>query len=79
MGSKKAKKLQKVAKTFFCQHCDYITSRKSSYDKHLQTIKHLEKVGPNGSKKEKKLQKLEKNIQTKYICEICDKEYQTRG
>jgi len=34
------KKLQKVATEFICNECDYITTRKSSYDKHLQTRKH---------------------------------------
>ncbi len=75
MGSKKEKKLQKVAKSFSCQYCDYITFRKSSYDKHLQTIKHKENVGPNGSKMDEKVAKSCKS----YICEFCEKEYQTRG
>ena len=75
MGSKKEKKLQKVAKSFSCPYCDYITFRKSSYDKHLQTIKHKENVGPNGSKIKEKVA-----ISCKrYICEFCEKEYQTRG
>lgn len=75
MGSKKEKKLQKVAKSYSCHHCDYFTSRKSSYDKHLHTIKHKENVGPNGSKMEEKVAKSCKS----YICEFCEKEYQTRG
>jgi hypothetical protein len=33
-------KLQKVAHEFFCEKCNYNTSKKSSYDKHLLTAKH---------------------------------------
>ena len=33
-------KLQKVATEYKCDCCDYITSRKSSYDKHILTAKH---------------------------------------
>jgi hypothetical protein len=33
---------KKVAKTFVCEKCDYITVRKSSYDKHILTSKHKE-------------------------------------
>ena len=29
-----------VAKVFYCSSCDYTTSRKSSYDKHILTYKH---------------------------------------
>ena len=43
-----SEKLQKVAKKFSCLKCDYNTSRKSSFDKHLQTLKH--KFECNGSK-----------------------------
>ena len=34
-------KLLKVAKEYKCLNCDYITSRKSSYDKHILTAKHI--------------------------------------
>ena len=33
-------KVAKVATNYFCEKCDYFTSRKSSYDKHLGTDKH---------------------------------------
>ena len=38
--------LRKVAKIFRCKKCEYATSRKSSYDKHLSTGKH--KMVTNG-------------------------------
>ena len=31
---------QKVANWFYCNICDYNTSKKFNYDKHLQTNKH---------------------------------------
>ena len=34
-------KLRKVAKEYKCLCCDYVTTRKSSYDKHILTAKHL--------------------------------------
>jgi hypothetical protein len=43
-----SKKLLKVAPFFCCQYCDYTTSKKSSFDKHLRTDKH--KNMHNGSK-----------------------------
>jgi hypothetical protein len=43
-----SKKLLKVAPKFCCQKCDYVTSKKSSFDKHLSTDKH--KNDPNDSK-----------------------------
>ena len=35
------KSSKKVATKFICNNCDYITSRKYNYDKHLTTPKHL--------------------------------------
>ena len=35
-----AKSCKKVAPTFYCEKCDYATSRKSSWKKHLETRKH---------------------------------------
>jgi hypothetical protein len=43
-----SKKLQKVANFFSCNICDYNSCRKSSFEKHLSTVKH-QKVA-NGSK-----------------------------
>ena len=68
--SKTSKNEQKRAKTsnfFFCEKCDYSTSRKSNYDRHLVSIKHLEKTGKN----KKKWQNLTKKSVFK-ICELCD-------
>ena len=58
------KKLRKVAKSYYCELCDYSCSRKSSFDKHLSTRKH--KMVVNGSKSCKN--------EKKYLCE-CGKSY----
>ena len=68
--AKRAKNEQKRAKTskkFFCEICDYSTSRKSNYDRHIESIKHLEKTDI----KPKKWQNLTKKSVFK-ICELCD-------
>ena len=61
-------KLQKVAKEYKCLCCDYITSRKSSYDKHILTAKHL--MVTNGNK-------TVANNNNSYICS-CGKEFKYR-
>ncbi len=56
---------------FSCENCDYKTSRKSSFDKHLLTSKHSVNATFNT-----KVAKSCKNIF--YTCEICDKTYKSR-
>tara|TARA_B100000035_G_scaffold124356_1_gene105875 strand:- start:2213 stop:3157 length:945 start_codon:yes stop_codon:yes gene_type:complete len=59
------KKCQKRAPIFLCKECNFETSKKSNYDKHLLTAKH--KMVTNGNKK------MPKNAA--HICEWCLKEY----
>ena len=78
MFPKVAKSSKKVA-NFYCANCDYTTSRKYNYDKHLRSKRHLEKAFPNVSKAFPKSSKNEqKNIKV-YMCEYCNKEYSTRS
>jgi len=54
---------------YVCTNCDYKTSRKSQFDRHLLTAKHkkltnLTKIVPNGSEE--------------HICGLCKKNYSTR-
>ena len=75
MSPKVAKSCQKKPKRysqFICEDCNYTTCRKSSYNKHLLTKKHLQNTGQFAVQKLPKVAKL-------YVCEICDNEYQTRG
>ena len=56
---------KKVPKTFYCESCDYKTSRKSQYDRHLLTQKHkLELIDNKKSSK----------IESQFLCE-CGREY----
>tara|TARA_R110002012_G_scaffold278402_1_gene466048 strand:- start:19518 stop:20531 length:1014 start_codon:yes stop_codon:yes gene_type:complete len=65
--SKNEQKRAKTSKKFFCEICDYTTSRKSNYDRHLESTKHLEKMGD----RPQKWQNLTKKNVFK-ICELCD-------
>ena len=51
---------------FCCIQCDYNTSRKNQYDKHLLTSKH--------EKTTKRLQQTTKNL-PEFICDVCNKTY----
>ncbi len=57
---------------FYCITCDYLTSRKSSFDKHILTLKHT-KVTLG----DKKLQKVAKSC--KIVCNYCNKEFTSRN
>ena len=58
---------QKISKKYLCEICNYITSRKSNMDSHLNSAKH--KMEINGNKN----QQILSNIH----CETCNKKYQT--
>ena len=62
------KSCEKVAYKFYCDKCNYNTSRKSSYDKHITTSKHLQLTNVNSELTES----------CSYICNICDKKYKSR-
>ena len=55
---------------FNCKLCNYITERKSDYNKHITTIKH----------KNKELANIEKNLenQKNFICDKCNKQLSTK-
>jgi hypothetical protein len=67
---------QKLQETTYvsynCKTCDYITSRKSSYDKHTSTSKH-QKVANGITLETKSCKKLQ------YTCLNCDKEFLNRS
>jgi len=67
-------KLQKSCMNYYCKHCDYATSRKSSYNKHILTLKHVKYE--NGTIMEpESCKKLQKSCNNNYICNNCNKEY----
>ena len=73
--AKSCKKLQK----FYCEQCDYSTSRKSSYTKHLSCKKHIQLSFPNVSKTFPKVAKSCKSVKKIYVCEYCNNEYSNRS
>jgi hypothetical protein len=62
-------KAQKHSPKFVCEKCDYKTSKKNDYERHLLTQKHVDNVSAtNGN-----------TIPAKpYICDNCDKTYKDR-
>ena len=66
---------KKVAHKFYCQKCNYTTSRKSSYDKHILTSKHLQLTNVNNmlTKSCEKVAEL-----FTFTCYMCNKKYKSR-
>ena len=64
---------------YCCEKCQYITQRKSSYDKHIITLKHIKVANGNNfaSLETKSCKKLQKS--QFYSCELCQKEFLNRS
>jgi hypothetical protein len=67
-----AKSCEKLPCKFMCEVCDYSTSKKSSYDKHLLTVKHINRIKMNNLEQEKE----QKDY---FICNTCNKIYKARN
>jgi len=68
--------LPKFCSKYFCEYCDYTTSKKSSYTTHLLSAKHTKQVfGDAGDANSAKILLSVK----KYTCEICKKIYMSRN
>jgi len=65
----------KNAKDFYCEKCDFICSKKSDWDRHERTRKHINRINLN-SLEQKKGVKENKRI---YNCKNCNKEYKARN
>ncbi len=61
----------KVATEFICELCDYKTSRKNNYDKHILTSKHINVTNCNTFE-------CKKTEEKDYMCGICSKKYNSR-
>jgi len=72
------KNMPKICSSFFCENCDYKTSKKSSYDNHLSTDKH--KRVTNGDKKGQKHAEnmLENSTPSNVFICSCGKQYHHR-
>jgi len=64
-------KLLKSCENYFCKKCDYNTSRKSSYIKHISTRKHQKTTQNNA--------KVAKSCETPYMCDHCEKIFSDRA
>jgi hypothetical protein len=75
MTTNSQKKMQKNAKKFYCKYCDFHTSNKFNYDKHLLTAKHQ-----NTTKYVENTIFLQENARPgeQFICQ-CGKTYPYRG
>ena len=62
--------MPKICPRFYCKNCDYGTSKKSSYDNHKRSAKHVKLINNN-----KNMPKL----CSKYICEYCNNMYNDRA
>jgi len=63
------KSCPKVAHEYFCERCDYHTSKTSSFNKHLLTAKHCLLSKTNN--------KVAKSC-SEHICSNCNKTYKSR-
>jgi hypothetical protein len=66
----------KVAHRFNCSICDYFTDKKSSYDKHLLTVRHMELTKVN--KNEQKSCSQISNRNEMLNCKFCEKTFKSR-
>lgn len=73
---KTRKKLAINSHDFYCSDCDYYTSRKNDFEKHILTKKHLKKASPNVTKSVTKKSQKSRKI---YSCENCGCEYKSRN
>jgi hypothetical protein len=62
------KKSAKIRKNFYCKSCDYTTSDKKDYNKHVLTRKH---------KKSAKADKKTPNVE--FVCQCCGKSYKYKS
>ena len=77
MLPKKSKKSQKEPK-FYCLSCDFTTSKKGNWERHLATQKHKKNMLPIVTKTlPKKSKKSQKSVKI-FVCEHCNKEYKSR-
>jgi hypothetical protein len=61
---------------FYCEQCKYITNNKKDYNKHLSTLKHLNREKYNNSSSD--TTEKSPKIPTCYECKFCDKKYKYR-
>jgi hypothetical protein len=58
--------MPKLCSSFYCENCDYGTSKKSSYDNHITSAKHTKSMVSN---------EILPKLCSEYICDKCSKKY----
>ena len=58
--------MPKLCSNFYCENCDYGTSKKSSYDNHITSAKHTKSMVSN---------EILPKLCSEYICDKCSKKY----
>jgi len=69
------KKTSKTSNSYYCGVCDYKTSRKNNWERHLLSKKHQKKCHQNVTYVQKNEQKTSKI----FSCEHCNKSYKSRN
>ena len=70
--------MPKKTEKYYCKYCDYGTSKKSSFNNHSLSTKHIKSIKVNaletfGNEIKQKI------CSTKYTCEKCNKEFKNRS
>jgi len=58
--------MPKICSNFYCENCDYGTSKKSSYDNHLMSAKHIKSMVSN---------EIMPKLCSEFVCSNCSKKY----
>ena len=76
-NNSRAKKGKKGQQEYVCETCDFVCSKKYSWERHIATAKHKMETNGNisGAKKGEKGQE----TNTTFLCENCNKEFQHRS
>ena len=70
--------LPNSAPKFYCKFCDYGTSKKSSFNNHILSSKHIKSIKVNDLETFGN-ENMPKICYSKYICEKCNKEFKNRS
>jgi len=80
MATLATKSMEKVCDFFSCKICDYNTSYKHNFDKHLLTSKHQKNTfcQPLATFSNQKYEKVLKSMGEKFECKVCNKIYKDK-
>jgi hypothetical protein len=70
--------MPKNQQKFYCKFCDYGTSKKSSFNNHILSSKHIKSIKVNALETFGN-ENMPKICYSKYICEKCNKEFKNRS